>query len=150
MAKQQNPFSEFFTQNEFSKFLENYQAAPFDIKAFLETQRKNMQAVSEAQQRAFEGLQSYAQRQAEIISQIAEDNSALAKEALSEGTPEDKMVKNADIFKTAYERSIDNMNELSALINKSNQEATGILNKRVSASISEIKDAIKTQTKKAA
>ncbi len=159
MPKQQNPFSDFFSQsftqgfsgNDFTKLFENYQSIPFDMKAFLETQRKNLQAISEAQQTAMEGVQALAQRQAEIISQMVEDNSSLAQGALKEGTPEEKMAQNADIFKAAYERSIENMNELSELINKSNQNATKIINKRVTASVNELKAAIKTgESRKAA
>lgn len=158
MPKQQNPFSDFFSPkftqgfsgNDFTKLFENYQSVPFDLQAFMETQRKNIQAITEAQQAAFEGVQALAHRQAEIISQMVEDNSTLAKGALSEGTPEEKMAQNADIFKAAYERSIENMNELSELINKSNQNATKIINKRVSASVNELKAAIKTTDKKAA
>ncbi len=158
MSKQQNPFSDFFSTkftqgfsgNDFTKLFENYQSVPFDMQAFMETQRKNIQAITEAQQAAFEGVQALAHRQAEIISQMVEDNSTLAKGALSEGTPEEKMAKNADIFKAAYERSIQNMNELSELINKSNQSATKIINKRVSASVNELKAAIKPSDKKAA
>lgn len=154
MTKQSNPFSDFFNpnfaNNDFAKMFENYQSVPFDMRAFMETQRKNMQAVSEAQHAAMEGIQALAQRQAEIISQIVEENSSLAKGALSEGTPEEKIAQNADMFKKAYERSIKNLNEISDLISKSNQEATGIINKRVSASMNELKAAIKSPQKKAA
>lgn len=151
MAKQQNPFTDFFAQNDFSKMFENYQSSPFDLQAFMDTQRKNIQALSEAQQATVEGMQILAQRQAEILSQMVEDNSSLAKEALSEGTPEDKIAKNADLFKSAYERSIKNLEEMSDLINKSNHQATAIINKRVSASLNEIKAAVKpAQSKKAA
>ena len=129
---------------------ENYQSLPFDVQAFMDTQRKNMQAVTEAQQTALEGIQALAQRQTEILSKMVEENSQIAKGALSEGTPEEKMAKNADLFKAAYERSIKNLNDMAELINKSNQEATDIINKRVSASMNELKAAIKSPQKKAA
>ena len=154
MTKQQNPFSDFFSQNfsnnDFTKMFENYQSLPFDVQAFMDTQRKNMQAVTEAQQTALEGIQALAQRQTEILSKMVEENSQIAKGALSEGTPEEKMAKNADLFKAAYERSIKNLNDMAELINKSNQEATDIINKRVSASMNELKAAIKSPQKKAA
>lgn len=150
MPKTNNNFTDFFSKNDFSKFFEGYNAAPIDMKAFLETQRKNLQAISEAQQTALEGVQALAQRQTELLSQFVEDNSSIAKEALSEGTPEEKIAKNADIFQTTFERNVDNLQELSALINKSNQQATGILNKRVTDSVDELKSAIKKPSKKAA
>ncbi len=145
-----NNFTDFFAQNDFSKLFEGYNAAPVDMKAFLETQRKNLQALSEVQQTAMEGLQAVAQRQTELLSKFVEDNSSIAKQALSEGTPEEKIAQNAEIFKTTYERNVDSLQELSELINKSNQQATGILNKRVTASVNELKSAVKQPNNKAA
>lgn len=148
-----NPFAEFFAQNDFSKIFENYKTMPFDIKDFLETQRRNVQALSEAQQITVENLQAIAQRQAEILSQIVEDNSNIARELMVEGTPEEKISKNADLFKNLYERSIKNMNDLSEMISASNQEAGKIISKRVSATMNEIKSSLEKtqqQQKKAA
>jgi phasin family protein len=148
---QKNPFADFFSQNDFAKLFENYQSAPFDLKALLETQRKNVQAISEANQIAMGNLQTIAQRQTEILSQIVEDNSSLAKELMTEGTPEEKIAKNAKLFKNIYERTVGNMQELSEMINKSNQEASKIINKRVTATMNEIQSSLeKTPSKKEA
>lgn len=151
MSKQ-NPLTDFFSQNDFSKLFENFKSMPFDMQSVLETQRKNIQAFSEAQQIAVENFQAIAQRQSQILSQLVEDNSKIAKELMAEGTPEEKIAKNADLFKSLYERSVKNMNELNEMLNTSSQEASKIINKRVSASISEIKSSLdKTaQLKKAA
>ena len=150
MPNSNNNFTDFLSQNDFSKFFEGYSPSPIDMKSFLETQRKNLQAVSEAQQSTLEGIQAIAQRQTELLSQFVEDNSAIAKQALTEGTPEEKIAQNADIFKATYERNINSLQEMSDLIGQSNQKATGILNKRVSASVNELKSAIKKQNSKAA
>jgi len=146
----QNPFAEFFTANDFSKFFENAQSMPFDLQGFMETQRKNMQALSNAQQIAIENLQTIAQRQSAIISEMVEDNAQITKELMSEGTPEEKISKNADLFKTLYERSVKNMNDIAEMMNKSNQEASDIINKRVKATMNEVKAAIDKSQKKAA
>ena len=150
MAQQQkNPFADFFQQNDFAKLFDNYKNPAFDMQSFMETQRKNIQAVTQAQQLTFQNFQAIAQRQGEIISQIVEDNSSLAKELLSEGTPEEKISKNAEIFKDVYERSVSGLKELSEMINKSNQEATTVINKRVSATMNEIQATLEKAQDKA-
>jgi phasin family protein len=141
MSKQ-TPFSDFFSQNDFTKALENYKTVPFDLQTFLETQRKNIQAISEVQQVAVENLQAIAQRQSQIFSQIVEDNSKIAQGFMAEGTPEEKIAKNADLFKGLYERSVKNLNELADMINSTSQETSKIINKRVSASMNEIKQSV--------
>lgn len=149
MSKQ-NPFSEFFTTNDVSKFFQNMQTVPLDLEAFMETQRKNMQALTGAQQVAIENLQTIARRQSSILSEMVEDNAQITKELMSEGTPEEKIAKNAELFKIVYERSIKNMNEINDLLNKSGQEAGEIINKRVKATMNEVKAAMdKPQTKAA-
>lgn len=146
-----NPFADFFSRSDFSKIFDNYKTMPFDMKSFLETQRKNVQALSEAQQITAENLQAILQRQAEILSQMVEDNSSIAREMMIEGTPEEKISKNADLFKNLYERSVKNLNDLAEMINASNQEAGKIISKRVSATMSEIKTSLeKTQQQKKA
>ena len=116
----------------------------------METQRKNLQAFTEAQRLAVENLQAVAQRQTEIMSQIIEDNSNIAKELMGEGSPEQKLAKNAELFKNLYEKTTRNMQELSAMMNKSSAETGQLLNKRISASMGEIKSALEKGQKKAA
>lgn len=151
MAQNDNPFNKFFAQNDFAKLFDQFQATPFDLKAIMEAQRKNVQAFTDAQQVAMGSIQALAQRQTEIISQMVEDQSRVAKELMGEGTPESKIAKNADLFKKIYERTVTSMQELSEIMSKSNVEASSIINKRVSAGMSELKTAIeKTNSKKAA
>lgn len=152
MSQDNNGYQQFFSQNDFTKAFGQYQNLPFDMTALLETQRKNIQAIADAQQVAFENLQGLAQHQSKIISQLVEDNAAIAQQMMSEGTPEEKIAKNADAFKFVYEKSVANLKEISEMVGKSSEETSKIINKRVSASISELKSAIDKapETKKAA
>ena len=150
MTNRKNSFSNPFTQNDFSKLFDSYSPVPIDMKSLLETQRKNFQALNEAQQSAIEGIQSIVQRQAEMFSQIMEDNSSFAKKSMNESTPEEKIAQNAEIFQTNYERTYKSLQELSDIASKSSQKTTGILNKRVTASLNEVKSAVRSQEKKVA
>jgi phasin family protein len=143
-------FKEMFSSKEFTKLFENFGTMPFDMQSFMDMQRKNAQAVTEAQQMAMQNMQAVLQRQAEILSQIMEDNSNLAKGMMTEGTPEEKISKNAKLFKNVYERTVASLQELSEMINKSNMEATKIINKRVAASMTEIQSSLEKASKKAA
>lgn len=151
MSKQA-PFSNLFQNPEFSKMFENFRSMPFDIQSLMETQRKNIQAMTEAQQMAIESFQAIVQRQSEMLSQIVEENSKITTQIMGEGTPEEKIAKQADLFKGLYERSVKNMNDLTHMVSNTNQEASKIITKRVSASITEIKSSLveKQQQKKAA
>lgn len=150
MTANKSPFADFASWTNFSKFFEPYQQSPLDVKTLLEANRKNILAMSELQQATMENIQDIAARQNEILSRMLEDNALIAKGMMSEGTPEEKMAKNADIFKDMYERSMKSMKELSEVINASHDKTSQIINKRVSASMKEIKSSLEKTQKKAA
>ena len=142
----QNDFIKFFDP-ALAKSLSGFSGFPFDMKDFMESQRKNFEAFSEAQQRTMEGLQAITQRQGELLSQIVEDQSNLAREIMGEGSPEQKVARQADLMKKNYEKSISNLKDISDLLSKSNQQASDIINKRITASLTEIKSAIEKSGK---
>jgi phasin family protein len=121
---------------------------PFDMGAVMETHRKNIEALTEAQQIAMQNLQSIAQFQSEMMTQIVADNTTLARQILTEGTPEEKVSRQADMVKQSYERSVSTMTELSEMVTKSNREAGEIISKRVTSSLTEFKAGLEDGAKK--
>lgn len=119
----------------------------FDVDALLDIQRKNILAFSEARKLAVEGIQTVARRQTEILSQIASDNSSMVKEIMNESTPEEKVLRQADLATKAYEKSVTRWRELTDLIAGSGQEAGGIINSRIISSLTEFKSALEKSGK---
>ena len=145
-SKNQNTF---FT-SDFAKSFTGLPAnLPFDMQSIMELQRKNFQALSEASQCAVVGMQAAAQTQTELMSGLLENNSKLAKEMMADGAPEDKVSKQADILKRCYEISMNEGQKMADQMTKSNQEVADVLNKRISASLNEMKDAIEKNKKTA-
>lgn len=121
---------------------------PFDMGAMMETHRKNIEAIAEAQQIAMQNMQSIAQFQSEMMTQIVADNTTLARQILTEGTPEEKVSRQADMVKKSYERSVTGLTELSEMVAKSNREAGDVISKRVTSSLTEFKAGLEYTTKK--
>lgn len=141
MAQNKDFMTQFFGK-DFTSLLGNPANAQVDVKTLMDTHRKNTQAFSEAMKVTGEGMQAYAQRCAELMSQFVEDQSTLAKEMMSEGSPEEKISKQTDLIKKNYDKSVGNVQELADLLSKSNQEATDLINKRIAASLNEFKSAL--------
>ncbi|MBI1327085.1 MAG: phasin family protein [Alphaproteobacteria bacterium] len=145
-------FSAIFDNNP-AKFLGTFTQqmtqVPFSAQAFMETCRKNMQALADAQQASLESLQESLQRNSEIFSQMLEDHASLTREMMQEGKPEEKIARQTELFQKSYEKSVSHMRELGDMMAKSNREATDIINRRVSASLTEMKSAM-SKAKKAA
>jgi len=136
----QYDFTKFFT-TDFAKGFAGT-ALPFDTTALLDIQRKNMQALTEAQKQAFESLQTIAKQQSEILSQLVQDNAAIAQEIISEGTPEQKIAKQAELIKKSYEKSVSSWQGLFDLVVESGKETSDFISKRVSDSLSEVKTSV--------
>ena len=68
--------------------------------------------------------------------------------ALASGAgPQDKAAKQAEMLKSAYERAVANTREVGDLIQRSNSEAMGALNQRVTEAVDELTQLIGTARK---
>lgn len=132
---------------EFSKTIPGVNNLSFDMKAVMESNRKTFQAFTEAQQVAVESFQTTAQRMAEIMSQMVQDQSEIARGIITEGSPEEKVARGAELVKRSYEKTVGGIREVGDIVNKSSREAGEIINKRVACALNEITDAIEDQPK---
>src|SRR5262249_28338800 len=96
---------------EFGKLWANGKTSGVDVNWLLTYQRKNIEALTAAQQRALEGAQTVAKRQVELARAAAEDLSKVAKELVGTGSAEDKLIKQADAAKEAFEAAVASVNE---------------------------------------
>lgn len=127
---------------DLTKLLGDFKVPGVDFESIIASQRKNIEAVTAANQLAVEGLQAVLRRQAEIIRQSIEEASSLVGDLTSPTAPEEKAAKQADLVKSAFEKALANIKELSEMVAKSNSEAAEVLTKRVSESLEEVKSAI--------
>jgi len=137
MAKQSsgNPFLEF----DISKTLSDFKVPGMDVEAMMAAQRKNIEAITAANQLAMEGMQAVIRRQAEILRASMEEASGYVNQVIAAGTPEEKAAKQAELMKAAFEKALSNARELAELLAKSNSEAAEVISKRVSESLDELK-----------
>ncbi|HEY2890289.1 MAG TPA: phasin family protein [Dongiaceae bacterium] len=135
---------------DFSKLWTNGKAANVDVSWLLSYQRKNFEALTVANQRAFEGVQAIAKAQAEFVREAAEGMQKVAKEFVGAGSTEDKMVKQANVAKDAFETAVANAHELAGLVQKSNAETFEVIRKRVVENFDEVKAAFEPKVAKKA
>jgi phasin family protein len=132
---------------DMSKMFGDFKMPNVDADAFMASQRKNMDAVTQANKLAAEGFQAVAKRQAEIFKETMEHAQSAMKGMMGGGASPDPS-KQAELAKTAFEKALANMRELAELTAKANSEAFDIINKRVVESLEEIKSAAPKAGKK--
>ena len=142
-AKTGNPFldADLGGVMDFGKLAEQFKFPGVDSEALIENQRRNLEAVTKANQVAFEGAQAVVQRQVEILRQTMDETTKAVQEMSQPSKIEDVWAKQAELLKGAYEQGLANLRALTELGTKMNAEAADLLTHRVSDSLGELKGA---------
>jgi phasin family protein len=113
----------------------------FDLEAVAQAQRRNIEALTQANQLALEGTQTWLRRNMELARQGMEELQSMMSELTKpNGSMEDRLARQADFSKKAIEKSLANFREMADLMSKANTEAMNVLTKRVSESLEEVRD----------
>lgn len=135
---------------DITKMMADFKMPMLDVQQIMTISRKNIEAMTAANQLAVEGIQACLKRQAEIVQESLKEANSIVTEMAAAGTPEDKIVRQVELVKQAYENAISNTKELAEIAAKSNGEAIELISERVSDSLDEIKAVTKKATTKKA
>jgi phasin family protein len=139
MFKSANPFAEM----DFTKMMSEFKMPGLNVEALVNTQRKNFEAITAANQLAIEGFQAVARRQGDIVREAIEAMTKAGQELSNVSqTPDVRVAKQAELAKVGYEKALANLRELSEMMVKSNSEAFGVINKRVTEALDEVKHSV--------
>lgn len=137
-----------FFDFDVSKYLADFKVPGLDVDSLVASQRKNIEALTQANKLAFDGFQAVVKRQTEILRQTIDEIAQVTKDIAEPGNPQDKAAKQTELAKDAFERSLSNLRELSEMIARSNGEAFDLLNKRFTQTLDEVRDSFLKSVKK--
>jgi phasin family protein len=127
-------------ENDLMRMLSDFRMPGMpDVEALAAAQRRNLEALSAANRVALEGAQAVARRHMEILQSSMTEMTEAMKALGTQETPQAKAARQAEMLKAAYEKAVGNMREVADLIQKSNQEALGLLNRRFTEAMDEVK-----------
>ncbi len=122
-----------------TKMFADFRFKPFDMEAVWTAQRRNIEALSQANQAAVEGVNALARRQMELTRETFEGFSALLREMAQPASPEDRMAKNTEYVKKMMEKGVCHGREVATIAAKAGTDATEILHKRASEGLDELR-----------
>ncbi len=128
-----------FFDVDYGKLLNGFKVPGIDVNAVLDIQRKNFEAFAEAAQATAQGVQTAARSQGELMQKMISEYQDTAKELLEVSSPEANAVKQADLLKKNIEQGLGNLQELSDIVVKSQQEALTVISRRTVEAIEEFK-----------
>jgi phasin family protein len=126
---------------DFGKTFAGFNSAGLDVEALVASQRKNIEALTQANQLAVESAQAVLRRQLEIGREAADEVTAILRDMTQlSASPEERIAKQTAVSKQAFERGIANAREIAGLVTKANTEAFEVISKRVTESLDEVRD----------
>jgi phasin family protein len=143
MAKRETSKNGFF---DVTKVFGDFRLPGIDVDAVVAAHRKNVEALTQANQIAVEGIQAVARRQAEIVRQAIDEATALVRDWTQPGAPEDRFTNTVDAAKEAFENGVANVREINEMTTKASTDVFGVIAKRVSESFDDVRLAAKKRT----
>ena len=128
-------------QKNFSQF----QLPGIDLNQWAETYQRNLDAMNQTSQAIATGIQAYAEKQAAMLQASMERAQEAFAEASETGDPSAKATRQLERAKAAYDRAVQDMNEISQIMTKTNAEAMEAIEQRISDSFEEIQKLLSSQ-----
>ncbi len=141
----QSPFP--FMDADITQMMAEMRMPGFDMQSMMDLQRKNIKAVNQANQTAIDCMQAVSRRQVDIMRETMTELSTAMQQMMAEGGPEDKLAKQTELTKDAFEKALAHMRELSDMVTKANHEAMEIMSERVTQSLEELKTQVEEAKK---
>ena len=112
---------------DLKKLIERFQMPSLDIDALIDWQRKDLEALTEMNRQASEGIKALVERRNEILRETLAEWQAAVKDA----TSTEAISKRADVAKQGIEKAIANFRELSEMEAQSRNNAWKIVQDRM-------------------
>jgi phasin family protein len=122
-----------------AKLFTQFGLPAFDAEAVAAIQRKNLEAFTQANQLAVEGMRALTQRQTEILQQSLKEASVLWRDLLWPSSTEDRLVKQAEAAKRTFEKGVADVRELRELGTKASTDVFSVLARRISESFDDVR-----------
>ena len=129
-----NPF-----EFDATKMFGDFRLRPFDVEAVWAAQRRNIEALSQANQAAVDGVQAVARCQIEMTREAFEGLSALLRDLATPASTEDRLAKNTEYMKQMIEKGVNRSREIATIASKAGSEAAEILHKRTTEGLDEFR-----------
>ena len=129
---------------DMTKMMGEYKMPNVDVESMMASQRKGLEAIASNNQKAFENMQSYMRRQADLARQSFEATSNLVQAVMQAPTAEEKVAKQVEATKSTIEGCVSSLKELSELLSQNQMQTM----QTVSNAVCESMDGIQGMMKK--
>ncbi|HZK89306.1 MAG TPA: phasin family protein [Stellaceae bacterium] len=127
-----------FFDFDVTKMFADFRLRPFDVEAVWAAQRRNFEALSQANRLAVEGMHAVAKRQIDMAQQAMEDFSGMVREMAQPVSVEARIAKHTEYTKKMIDKGLTHGREIAAMTSKAGSDATEVLQRRASEGFDEM------------
>ena len=127
---------------DLTKMLEQFKLPGVDTKEIVEARRKDIDALVQANQAIYEGMQALANKQGELLKNSMEDIQ-LAMKGAAGGVGVGDPGKQGELARKAYEKVLGDMKDLAEIARKSQTDAMAKITQRGTEHLDEVKKMMK-------
>ncbi len=125
-----NPFA------DLAKMFEQFKVPGVDMTAIVDARRKDVEALTQVNQAAYESMQAMARKQSEMLTQAMQGAQEAAKNMASGANDASGQT---ELARKAYEKAVADMKELAEIARKSQADALAIVSQRANQQVEEFK-----------
>src|SRR5436190_13476432 len=127
---------------DIAKMLEQFKLPGIDTKEVVEARRKDIDALVQANQVVYEGMQALAKKQAEMLKEAMENIQTAVKDAAA-GVGAGDPTKQGELARKAYEKVLGDMKDLAEIARESQADAIAKITQRGTEHLDEVKKMMK-------
>jgi phasin family protein len=127
---------------DLTKMLEQLKLPGVDTKEIVEARRKDIDALVQANQAAYEGMQALANKQGELLKTTIEDIQSAMK-GVAGGVGVGDPGKQGELARKAYEKVLADMKDLAEIARESQTDAMAKITRRGTEHLDEVKKMMK-------
>ncbi len=136
--------------NNFSDMFSKFGGMPkLDHETMMQSHRKNLDALTEANKMAVEVMKSIAQLQSQYVKQTFEDFSSIMKDTVGKAASKDSFEKHGEHVKDQIQKVMTHGTTITNTLAKSQKEIMDIMHSRFSEGVQELRDMHEKSKKKA-
>ena len=141
-TKNTNPLDMSNAFGDLTKMLEQFKVPGLDTKEIVDARRKDIDALVQANQAIYDGMQAMANKQGELLKAAMEDIQSAVKGATS-GVGAGDPGKQGELARKAYEKVLGDMKDLAEIARESQADAMAKITKRGTEHLDEVKKMMK-------
>ena len=128
---------------DITKTIEQFKLPGVDMSALIAARQKDIEALTQVNQIAYESLQAMAQKQTEILKTTMEELQSAAQKMAAK--PMESITHESQLVQQTLQKAFGYMHELAELTRKSQAEALDVINKRVKQNVEELKGLVQSR-----